>query len=520
MGLGRDGDRDAQRHFPNARERGIDTAEFEVGRIHHAGKRAGCREEHRVGDLTRFAGQHAEADAREDVDVVALSWHVAPTLELDLGERAARRKDRAPVRPRIRLFRRALGLGRRVREREHDRPRVECSHLSDDGLREGLRHARYPDESRRLQRLHRLAERRDERMVVGVWQLVVCEVGPRLHDEALRVDEPATGSRVGLAHASGHRGRHIQVGDARAGFARAEEQQLLLCERATCDAQRRHHACQRHGGGALDVVVEAGQLLAVLAEQAERVGVAEVLPLQQRLGEDGGDRGHELLDERVVLRAPGPLLPEPDVDRPVEQFLVVGADVDGDRQRVGRVDAGARRVERELAHRDAHAQRAEVPEPEDALAVGDDDQANTLERPVAQHLGDAALVAQREEQAARTPEDGAVLEAGLAHRRRVDQRDHLLDVVHDEAVEQDLVPVLEVGQVDVLLERVRLAPYRGQTPGRLLLEREHPRRQQAAQSERVALAFGEGGALVEQGIGQERGAAGLKRRAPRGEVGG
>jgi hypothetical protein len=98
----------------------------------------------------------------------------------------------------------------------------------------------------------------------------------------------------------------------------------------------------------------------------------------------------ELLDELVVLGAARPLLFQADVHGAVEQVLVVGADVERDRQRVGRMDAGAGRVERELADRDAHAERAEIAEPENALAVGHDDEAHACTRPVAQDLGDAA----------------------------------------------------------------------------------------------------------------------------------
>ena len=54
--------------------------------------------------------------------------------------------------------------------------------------------------------------------------------------------------------------------------------------------------------------------------------------------------------------------------------------------------AGAGRVERKLADRDAHAQRAEIPEPEDALAVGDDDETDALDSASAQHFGDAAAI--------------------------------------------------------------------------------------------------------------------------------
>ena len=71
-----------------------------------------------------------------------------------------------------------------------------------------------------------------------------------------------------------------------------------------------------------------------------------------------------------------PALRQADVERVVEQLLVLGADVERDRQARLRVDAGAGRVERQLADRDAHAIRAEVAQAEDALAVGDHDHAD------------------------------------------------------------------------------------------------------------------------------------------------
>ena len=71
---------------------------------------------------------------------------------------------------------------------------------------------------------------------------------------------------------------------------------------------------------------------------------------------------------------------QPDVEVVVEQGLVVGADVEADGQRRGRMDAGGRRVERELADGDAHAARALVAEAEDALVVGDDDEAHVVVR--------------------------------------------------------------------------------------------------------------------------------------------
>ena len=46
--------------------------------------------------------------------------------------------------------------------------------------------------------------------------------------------------------------------------------------------------------------------------------------------------------------------------------------------------------------------------------------------------------------------------ACLAHSRRVDQRHHLLDVVHHNAIEQGFVTVLQGNQVEIALEVGRL----------------------------------------------------------------
>ena len=77
---------------------------------------------------------------------------------------------------------------------------------------------------------------------------------------------------------------------------------------------------------------------------------------------------------------------KPEIERVVEQNLIVGADIENDRQAVLRRHAGAGGVERELAKRDAHSAGAEIAETEDALAVGDDDEAHVLFRPVGQQF--------------------------------------------------------------------------------------------------------------------------------------
>jgi len=75
-----------------------------------------------------------------------------------------------------------------------------------------------------------------------------------------------------------------QVGDAGGRLAGAEAHEGLLRQRLAGDAQRREDAGHRHRGGALDVVVEAADAVAVLLQQGEGVVVGEVLELHHDAG--------------------------------------------------------------------------------------------------------------------------------------------------------------------------------------------------------------------------------------------
>ena len=123
--------------------------------------------------------------------------------------------------------------------------------------------------------------------------------------------------------------------------------------------------------------------------------------------------------------------------------------------------------------------------------------------PVAKDLCDPAPVVAADEEAARAPEDRAVVDAGLPDGRRVDDGDDLLQVVDHHPVEEHLVAVLQVDEVDVLLDRVRLAAQGGEGPLLLLLDREDARRKEPPESEGVPFGLGERRPLVEEGVGEE-----------------
>ena len=154
-------------------------------------------------------------------------------------------------------------------------------------------------------------------------------------------------------------------------------------------------------------------------------------------------------------------------------------------------------VQGELADRDAHAVRAEIAEAEDALAVGDDDDADVAMGPILQDLPDSPAILEGNIEPARAAENVAVLLAALAHRRGVDDGHHLVEVVHDHPVEQVLVAVLQRDQIDILLDVGGFAANVFQHPHRLFRLRGNARRQETAQAQRIALRLGEGCPLVQ-----------------------
>ncbi len=153
-------------------------------------------------------------------------------------------------------------------------------------------------------------------------------------------------------------------------------------------------------------------------------------------------------------------------------------------------------VEGELADGDAHAAAALVAEAEDALVVGDDDEADVFAGHVAQEGGDAAT-------------SSGVIHRPRGRRRmwlnswqarptvgRVDDGHQLLEVVEEDAVEEGLVAVLEARHSDVLLERRALGADLADRGRCLLCQCGDAVRQHAADAKLVPLRATETGRLV------------------------
>ena len=167
-------------------------------------------------------------------------------------------------------------------------------------------------------------------------------------------------------------------------------------------------------------------------------------------------------------------------------------------------------VDGQLADGDLDPADPPVADAEDALGVGGHDEVDVVgaEPVVAERLLDEVRVVHREEHAPGTAVLVAVALDRLADRRRVDDRQHLAQVLRQQPVEQDLVAVSEVGQVHVPGQVVRLPLVLRVDPAELPVDGRHPLGQQPDQPERPPLIGCERGPPVEHRRAEHREPAG------------
>src|SRR5258708_24299195 len=134
-------------------------------------------------------------------------------------------------------------------------------------------------------------------------------------------------------------------------------------------------------------------------------------------------------------------MPVADVVRVVEQAFAVRADVEHDGNHAHRIDPGSSGVDGKLANGNLDATDAPVADTEDFFGVGRHEQINVV--------GSGAVVAQRLFNAFRMVNGqvdatgSAVLKAVLldrhAHRRIINDRQHLIHIFGQQLVKQDFV---------------------------------------------------------------------------------
>ena len=337
------------------------------------------------------------------------------------------------------------------------------------------------------------------------------EVVEALHvagQQAVAIDHEDACPRLGFAQAFSLHRQHDLLGDAAARRAGADEGHTLLADLLALGLAGRQQGTDAHRRGALNIIIEAAQFVAIAIQQRHGVGLGEILELQQHVRPATLHRGHEIGDEGVVLGLGHPRMAPAHVHRIVEQGLVVGADVESDRQRIGRADTATGGIQRQLADRNAHAADTLVAKAEDALAIGGHDHLDVVLGGAAQDVVHVLAIRVADEQPAMVAIDIGKLFARLAHGGGIDDRQHLLEVLLEQAEEQRLVVVLNGTQVDMPVEVVLAQPILTVGALGLLFDGLDVLRQQADQVESDALVEGEGAALVEQRH-LEQGGAGI-----------
>ena len=398
-------------------------------------------------------------------------------------------------------------MRRGIGERKDHRPLVHSRHRAHDAPVERAAYGAEPDERGRAELLDRRDQIGHGRSGLREGPLVFGDRLAVARDEAAPVDEEDTRARVLVAKAFATQRLGEEARDPGRRRARAEEEETLVRETAARDPERSEDARERDRGRPLDVVVEAAHAVAVARQEPHRIRPGPVLELNAALGELGLHRRHELLDERVELFARRARPAETEVERIGEERLVVGSRVDEHGQRVLGGHAAHRGVERELADRDPHTVRAQVPEAQDALAARHDDEADVALGPVSEDLADPAAALDRQVEPTGPPHDVAEAKAGLAHRRRVHERQEPAGIGHEDPIEERLVGVLELREVDVPLEIGRLRVELRHRASQLRLKIVDALGKQPEQAESLALVLVESRGLVQPGVVEQGRAA-------------
>ncbi len=230
--------------------------------------------------------------------------------------------------------------------------------------------------------------------------------------------------------------------------------------------------------------------------------IREVFPLDAAFREQFLHRPDILINERVVFVPAHAVLPESEVQRVVEQLLVIGPDIKHHRQGELRRHSRAGGVERELPDRDPHPADPLVAEPEDPLAVGDHDEPDVLLRPVRQDFLHPPARGDRQIHPAGRAKEPVELLARLPDRRRVNERHERRRIRHEHRVKQRLVTDLQVAEKLVFLKIPRERVELDMDPADLDFERILHRRQEPLDPQCPPLGSGKCAAFVRAGIPQ------------------
>ena len=158
---------------------------------------------------------------------------------------------------------------------------------------------------------------------------------------------------------------HQPLGDAASGRAGTEHHDALIGKALPQSAAGGQHGGAGDAAGALDVVVEAGQLPAVTLQQQAGVAVAEVLPVQTGTGTFQLHSLNKFIHKRQVGIPLQSRLSQARIEGIGQQAGVIGAHIEHHRQHPLGIESGAEGIDGQLALADVDASHPLIANAED-----------------------------------------------------------------------------------------------------------------------------------------------------------
>ena len=149
--------------------------------------------------------------------------------------------------------------------------------------------------------------------------------------QAIDIKQGVAAPRIAHVHAFHRHGQANEFRDTGPGRSAAEKQKTLIGQFLFGYSQCGIDPGQRYTCGPLDIVIVRASPVAIARQDRNRVDVGEILPLDAALRIQRLHRRDKLVDESHVVVASDARLAQPDVQRIIDQFLVVRADIQNNR---------------------------------------------------------------------------------------------------------------------------------------------------------------------------------------------
>ena len=148
-----------------------------------------------------------------------------------------------------------------------------------------------------------------------------------------------------------------------------------------------------------------------------------------------------------------------DVHRIAEQTLAVGTDIEHHGNHTRGVDSASGGVDCQFSNRYFNPADAPIADAENMFGVGSQDQVDIagFRTQIDKRRFDFVWMIDRQIDSSGPPAFVMVLHNRNPHREVVDDGNHLAQVLRKQLVEQNLIAIVQCGEVDVLAQRVRKA---------------------------------------------------------------